>query len=262
MEGEQYMSRSAGTMVMVLLWPCMVFAAHPLITDDAGTQGKGKSQVEVNGQYDSDTETVDGVSIKTTGGEAAIALTYGIIDSIDLAVGIPYQWIREKDDGVLVSNEQGIPDATLDIKWRFFEKDGFSFAMKPGASFPAGDEDKGLGAGKPGYHVFLIGTKETAPWAFHANLGYIRNENRFDENKNLWHASLASTCEVVKNLKLVGNVGMERNPDKAADHDPAFFIAGVIYTVAENLDIDFGVKTGLNKAETDYSMLAGFTYRL
>lgn len=255
------MSRSVGTMVMVLLWPCMVFASHPLITDDAGTQGKGKSQVEVNGQYDSDTDTANGVSVKTTAGQAAIALTYGIIDSIDLAVGIPYQWIKEKDDGVLVSNEQGISDATLDVKWRFFEKEGVSFAVKPGASFSTGDEDKGLGAGKTGYHVFLIGTKEAAPWAFHANLGLIRNENRFDEEKNIWHASLATTCEITKNLKLAGNVGRERNPDKAADRDPSALIAGIIYLVAENLDIDFGVKAGLTRPETDYSVLAGLTYR-
>ncbi|MBI4634635.1 MAG: transporter [Deltaproteobacteria bacterium] len=256
------MCRSVSTMVMVLLWPCMVFAAHPLITDDAGTQGKGKFQLEVNGQYDSDTETVNSVSVKTTGGQATMALTYGIIDSIDLAVGIPYQWIEEKDDGVLVSNEHGISDATLDIKWRFFEKDGLSFAVKPGASFPTGDEDKGLGTGKTGYHVFLIGTKEAAPWAFHANLDYIRNESKFDENKNLWHASLATTCEIVKNLKLVGNVGIERNPDKAADRDPAFLIAGIIYSFSENLDVDFGVKAGITRAETDYSILAGLTYRL
>jgi hypothetical protein len=31
---------------------CASWAAHPLITDDAGTQGKGKFQLELNGQYD------------------------------------------------------------------------------------------------------------------------------------------------------------------------------------------------------------------
>lgn len=254
------MSRSVGTMVMVVLWPCMVFASHPLITDDAGTQGKGNHQVEVNGQYDSDKET-DGVSVQTTGGQAVMALIFGMSDSIDLAVEFPYLWNEEKRDGVPVSNEQGLSDATLDIKWRFFEKEGFSFAVKPGASFPTGDDDKGLGAGKAGYHVFLIGTREAAPWAFHGNLGYIRNENRFDEEKNIWHASLATTCDVVKHLKISGNIGIERNPDKGADRDPAFLIAGFIYSVAENIDFDFGVKAGLTQSETDYSMLAGLTYR-
>lgn len=254
------MCRSIGTIVMVLLWPCMVFASHPLITDDAGTQGKGNHQIEVNGQYDSDKE-IDGVSVKTTSGQAVLALIFGMIDSIDLAVEFPYLWIEEKRDGVPVSNEQGPSDATLGIKWRFFEKEGLSFAVKPGVSFSTGDDDKGLGAGKAGYHVFLIGTREAAPWAFHANFGYIRNENRFDEEKNIWHASLATTCDVVKNLKISGNIGIERSPDKGADRDPAFLIAGFIYSVAENLDIDFGVKAGLTQSETDYSMLAGLTYR-
>ena len=82
-----------------------------------------------------------------------------------------------------------------------------------------------------------------------------------DEEKNIWHASLAMTYEVVKNLKLVGNVGIERNTDKAADNDPAFFIGGVIYSLAENFDIDCGVKYGLSSAETDWSLMAGMAFR-
>ncbi len=256
------MYRSVRTMVMVLLWPCIAFASHPLITDDAGTQGKGKSQVEVNGQYDSDKETVGGVSVHSTGGQAGATLSYGVIENADLVFNLPYVCGNVVEDGVSVYDEKGLSDISFEVKWRFFEKEGLSFGLKPGISLPTGNDEKGLGTGKTGYHAFLIGSKEAAPWAFHANLGYIRNENKFDEKKNLWHASFASTCEVVKNLKLVGNVGIERNPDKAADHAPAFLIAGVIYSFAENLDIDFGVKAGLNKSETDYSMLAGFTYRL
>jgi hypothetical protein len=41
----------------VLLVHAIAWGAHPLITDDAGTQGKGKFQFEVSGQYDSDKET-------------------------------------------------------------------------------------------------------------------------------------------------------------------------------------------------------------
>jgi hypothetical protein len=40
----------------VLFVPGVSLAAHPLITDDAGTQGKGKFQLEVNGQYEHDEE--------------------------------------------------------------------------------------------------------------------------------------------------------------------------------------------------------------
>ena len=50
--------------VLLLIAACPSWAAHPLITDDTGTQGKGKYQLELNGQYDWDEEEVEGVSIK------------------------------------------------------------------------------------------------------------------------------------------------------------------------------------------------------
>lgn len=259
-----YFNRLFGKCMLctVLFVPATVWAAHPLITDDAGTQGTGKFQLEVNGQYDSDKETVGGVSIKSTGGQAAMALTYGASDGIDIAVGLPYLWIKEKDDGVQVINEHGVSDATVDVKWRFFEKEGLSFAVKPGMSSPTGDEDKGLGAGKAGYHIYLIGTKDVAPWSFSANLGYMRNVTKFDvEEENLWHASLAATYELIKGFKIVGDIGQEKNCDKSVNNDPAYALAGLIYSPNENIDLDIGVKYGLTSSETDWSLLAGTTFR-
>jgi opacity protein-like surface antigen len=243
-------------MVSVASW-----AAHPMITDDTGTQGEGKFQLEVNGQYDSDKETIDGVSVKTTGKELGTTLSYGIFENVDLVLSLPYQWEKIEEDDVTIYNESGISDMVFEVKWRFFEKDGLSLALKPGISIPTGDDERGLGTGKVGYQAFLIVSKEIAALAFHANLGYIRNENKVDEEKNIWHASLATTWEVVKNLKLVANVGIERNPDDSADNDPAFLIAGVIYSVTENLDLDCGIKYGLNSSETDPSLMAGVAYR-
>ena len=246
---------------MFLLFHTVAWGAHPLITDDAGTQGKGKFQVEVNGQYDSNKETLNGVSTESTGGQIATTLSYGVIENADLVLSLPYQWGKVKEDGVTVYDENGVSDMTFEVKWRFFEKDGLSLALKPGVKIPTGNDEKGLGAGKTGYHAFFIGSKEAAPWAFHVNVGYIGNENKADEEKNIWHASLATTCEVVKNLKLVGNIGIERNRDKTTDKDPAFFLGGVIYSVTERFDIDFGVKYGLNAAETDWSLMAGTAFR-
>jgi predicted porin len=239
-----------------LLLPMAAWASHPLITDDAGTQGKGKYQLEVNGEFDSDKE--DG--IKTTGGQAATALTYGVIDTVDIAVGLPYVWYSVNNGGPSAS---GISDATIDVKVRFFEKDGLSFAVKPGISFPTGDDEKGLGSGKTGYHVFLIGSKEAAPWTFHANIGYIRNETKADiEEKDLWHVSVAATYEVAKNVKAVADIGEEKNPDRTADNDPAYLVLGAIYGVNENLDLDAGVKFGLTKSETDVAFpMVGMAYR-
>jgi len=99
------------------------------------------------------------------------------------------------------------------------------------------------------------------PFAIHANLGYKRNENKVDERKDIWHTSLAGEIEFIKGLKAVANVEVERNPDKSSNTHPAFIIGGLVYSVAENLDIDIGVKGSLNKTETDVTTMAGITLR-
>lgn len=245
----------------ILIFPAILWAAHPLITDDSGTQGKGKFQLELNGQYDWDKETSDGVTVRSTGGTAAAILSYGIVDHADLVLSLPCRWGKIKEDDLEIYNEKGFSDTVLEVKWRFFEKEGLGLALKPGIRFPTGNHEKNLGSGKIGGHFFLIGSQEFGPWAFHANLGYIRNENKLDERKDIWHVSLATTREVVKNVRLVANVGQERNPEDSGKNDPAFLIGGVIYSVSENVDLDCGLKFGLNSSETDVSVLAGVTYR-
>ncbi len=197
--------------------------------------------------------------------ELATKLSYGINDDIDIVLGIPYQYIRTKDSEETV-DEDGLSDMSIETKWRFYEKDGLSLALKPGVTLPAGDEEKGLGNGRASYGLVVITTKDAEPLTFHFNLGYTRNEYKLEvddeaNRKDIWHLSLASEIQVVKNLKAVANIGTERNSDKESNTNPAFILGGLIYSVSENFDIDFGVKGGLNKPETDYTILAGMTGR-
>lgn len=244
-----------------ILVACPAWAAHPLITDDTGTQGKGKFQLELTGQYDWDRENSEGVLVKAEGGEIAAALSYGIADNVDLVLGLPYLWGKAKEDGVTVYDENGIGDTVLEVKMRFVEAGGFSLAFKPGMSFPTGNDQKGLGTGKLGGHLFLIASQAVGAWEFHGNLGYILNENDADERRDIWHASVAATWEIIENLKLAVNAGIERNPDDLAKYDPAFLIGGIIYSINDHIDLDLGVKYGLNKPETDISAMAGLAFR-
>ena len=242
------------------------FAAHPLITDDAGTQGKGKFQVEVNSEFNYHREKEEGVTTKETGGGIGAILSYGILDNIDIVLGMPFQWFKVREDGELISRESGISDLSLELKWRFFEKEGLSFTLKPGITLPTGNEKKGLGNGRPSYALTFITTKESGAWRFHFNLGYMRNEYKLREDKeanrkDIWHVSLASEVEVLKDLRVVGNIGMERNPDKSSNKHPAFILGGIIYSISENVDIDIGVKGGLNKTETDFTILTGIAFK-
>ncbi len=242
------------------------YAAHPLITDDTGTQGKGNFQIELNSEFTTDKETADDITTKETGGEVASILSYGLTDDIDVVLGVPYVWAKTEIDGDVDSNEDGISDISIELKWRLHEKAGLGFALKPAVILPTGDEEKGLGNGKASYGLMFITTKEIEPWAFHLNLGYMHNEYKLEEDrdanrKGIWHASLATQAEVLKDLTAVVNIGVETNPDKKSNTHPAFLIGGIIYSITENLDIDAGVKAGLNKPETDLTFLAGMAVR-
>jgi len=135
--------------------------------------------------------------------------------------------------------------------------------VKPGVSVPTGNEDRGLGAGRAGYRLFLVGTKDIESFAMHVNAGYIRNENVFAERRDLWHASAAAEVEIIKNLKLMANVGIERNPDPESNNHPAFALAGISYDVSDNIALDAGVTYGLTATatETDWTALTGITFR-
>jgi hypothetical protein len=237
------------------------FAAHPLITDDTGTQGTGKVQVEITGEYSMDKELAAGVTEKTRGGKFGATVTVGVHERVDLVFGIPYELYSEHENGTLAGRESGPGDANFDVKWRFFDKNGWSLAAKPGIALPTGDDKRGLGNGRAGYKFFLIGTKEMSPWAFHVNLGYIRNENKIGDEKNLWHTSAAAEFEVVKNLKIVANVGAERNADVNDNTPPVFALGGLIYQFSESFSIDGGIKVGLTKPETDLTFLFGTTLK-
>ena len=232
------------------------FAAHPLITDDTGTMGTGKAQLELNGEYGHDKE--DGVTSTTTEGGAT--LSHGLSETVDLVVGLPYQHLRTKDAEAAVS-ENGISDTSVEVKWRFYEHDDLSLAIKPGLTLPTGDEEKGLGTGKATYSLNFITSKEMDPWAFHLNLGYIRNENTHQERKDVWQASLASSLALTEDLTAVANLGVESNPDTLSGTDPAFFLAGLVHALSEEFDLDCGIKYGLNDPETDYTILAGITWK-
>lgn len=253
-------SPSFYTLLCVVLftacWVSNSYGAHPLITDDTGTAGKGKFEIEIGAEYGHEDE--DGVTENSI--EIVPVFVYGLADNIDIELCVPYQYIRIKKSGT-TTTEDGISDIEIDLKWRFYEKDGLSLALRPLISLPTGDEEKGLGAGKIAYSLLLFVTEEIKPWSFDLNFGYKRNENKVDERKDIWHASLASRVEVIKDLNVVADIGIETNPDKSSNTYPAFVLGGIIYSMLENFDIDFGVKGGLNKPEVDYSILAGITFR-
>ena len=243
-------------LVIILAFTADTFAVIPLITDDTGTQGKGSFQLELLGQYGQDSEE----SITAKNADLLTTLTYGIIDSVDIILNVPYRAWRIEDPGSMVKGD-GVTDLAIEAKWRFHEQGGLSFALKPGFTIPTGDEQEGLGAGRMRYYLIFIATKKMKPWEFDMNLAYIRNENTVGERKNIWFASFDTQIEVIENLKLALDAGVATNPDSSSNTPLAFILGGLIWSLRENFDIGLGVKGGLTKPETDVAVRGGITWR-
>lgn len=244
----------------IMCMPAASWAAHPLITDDTGTQGTGKFQIEASGTWLSDKSNEGGEGAKEVDSFATVVFTGGIAENADLAVTVPYVWTEATSAGT-AAKESGFSDTVIEAKWRFFEKEKLSMALKPGVVIPTGDDEKGLGTGHYGYTAFLIATYEAEPGAFDANLGYLHLENRAEDRVDRWFASLSVRYKVSEQWKLAGEAGAARNPDAASSSNPAFAQAGVIFSPKENLDLSAGYLFGLNDADIDQTVRVGITLR-
>jgi hypothetical protein len=103
-----------GARVLPILLACAAdaFAAHPLLTEDAGTQGAGKFELEVGNMWTRD------------GGERAYEfgpqLSYGVLPNLDGILGPTWTTLRTTGDGT-ITTARGAGDTALDVKWRFYE---------------------------------------------------------------------------------------------------------------------------------------------
>lgn len=107
--------------------PVEVRAAHPLITEDTGTQGQGHFQLELTSEcgYRKQGNT------KETGIATTATLSYGLLESVDGIVSVPH--LRSKTVGTSSSvTEAGHADTGFDVKWRFHQSERLSLALKTG----------------------------------------------------------------------------------------------------------------------------------
>ena len=241
------------------------FAAHPLATDDAGTTGRMKFQVETSGEFGWDNVKVHNITAESNYQTINIAVTTGLLDSLDMVLSYPFTWQNVKENGETVLDNNGLNDLSLALKWRILEIGPASFAIKPAITFPTGSYDRSLGAGRPAYSATLISTVEFKPLAVHANVGYTNQRytaaDKHGSRESLWKMSLAGGVEVMEGLQVVAEIATAINPDRESATWPTFIAGGVIYSALENLDLSLGVKGGLNAPETDVALLTGITFK-
>src|SRR5512139_350846 len=246
----------SGVLALALLPAAPCFAAHPLITEDTATQGRGNGQLELTLEYGHDEAT----DAEQDAADLAAVLSCGVPDTLDLLLTVPYSRADTAADGA-ATTVHGLGDVGLDAKWRFFEAGGLSVALKAGATYPSGDETQGLGTGKSTFGVNLVAAYETAQWGGYLHVAHFRNRNVLDEREAIRHASFALTHTLTDRLKLVADLGRFTSTDRAVSEDARFLTLGAIYGIPGDLDVAFGVKKGLSDPETDTTLLLGTALR-
>jgi len=230
-----------------------VFAAHPLISEDAGTQGAGKFELELGNAWTRDR------------GERAYEfgpqLSYGSLRELDVILRPTWVAFRTAGDGA-TTTARGAGDTAVDVKWRFYEAGAVSLATRAGIGMPTGDAARGLGAGRATYHVLAVTSVNAAPLALHANLGYTHARSDALTRGDLFHASTAAVMTVGAGWQLLlYDIAVDTNPERARSVAPGVARIGAIYTVRQGCDVDFGYQVRLNDAAPSRVLVAGLTLR-
>jgi hypothetical protein len=218
-------------------------AARPLITEDTGTQGAGRYQLEVSAEEREERATRRDLEVYTG------ILSYGIAETADVQAGVP----------LYRSGPDGVGDASLDLKWRFFERNALSFAFMPGITLPTGDERDGRGTGKTTWGSLIVLSYAPGAVAVHAHAGFRRNENKLNERESLRQLAAAATYRI-GDVRFVGELTRETNPVPGGG-TVRFSTIGAIWSMTRDVDLDIGWRQGNGSAPIDEALLLGATVR-
>lgn len=254
--------------------PVPGLAGPPFITDDTGTQGRGNWQLELIGDYiHHDKSAISGGTLVDQERRVTVfgpVLTYGIVDTVDVAFGVAHVRDRITENGVPAQDVEGTSDSAVEVKWRFYESKGLSFAVKAGLLLPTGDENRGLGTGEVSGALNAILTYETGSWTWLANLAhehvrFKRPEDAQASHRHVWRLSGGLGYRLYKTLNLVAETGIRTNPAKDDPFLPGnnghFVMLGAVYSPTDNVDIALGFRKSANEGESDRAFPFGVTFR-
>ena len=252
----------AGILCVMMLAPTTVWAMHPLIVQDTGTEGKGNFLLELTGDYLNDNS-------QKTMKENAI-MTGGAGEHLDLSLEVPYFMLDPSP--VTDQSASGIGDLRFKLKHQLFQNEvKQSMAYRIYADIPTGDAEKGLGKDHAFFGINLIDTQECHSNAFHLNVGY---EAR-GKDMTHWHFTqnyaltfgLAAEHKLTDSFRLLTEIEGEsrKEVDDATGAEsysrPFTLLAGFVYDISTSWYVDLGARAGLNKYAEDYSVLVGTAWR-
>lgn len=239
-------SSAGGAILAVMV--TSVFAGHPMLSEDTGTQGKSNWELELGYAW-----------IQSSADRSFLfqpQLSYGASPTLDLIVQPSWTTV----DGA-PGRVRGLGDTNLDAKWRFYGAAPWSIGIRAGLELPTAQRGLGLPNGNVSPHAILVATVDLTPFAFDANLGYSYVPGDARQRPDRYHFSAAATYAANERLFLVLDAAADSNSDSTPGSSQAVALLGVIYTVHPGLDVDIGYRGRVGAVGPVHQWLLGITFR-
>lgn len=224
-------------------------AAHPLQTEDTGTQGAANVEIE-NGLARA---RFDGTTLTTYQPQVSV----GLATTVDAIVQPSFVWQHAPGQAAVA----GAGDTNADAKWRFWGSDPWSLAVRAGVLAPTSAHGLGLPHGRVSEHALLVATWDDAPTTVHANLGVTRMPRASGARATIAHLSAALMQALDERLILTVDGELDQDPDPSRRAWPGSVLAGAIWTARPGLDLDVGWQRSVDARPVQRQWMAGLTYR-
>jgi hypothetical protein len=233
-------------MILSIVPVVPVYAARPLNTEDAPTNGRGIFQLEI-GQYWTKMDDGERMSSQT------YTVTYGITDNLDFGYEKPfYQEIPS-----VGTKYKYAGDSEISLKYRFMEETKFFPAIGVKAYTDLSDGDEMGTSGSTEYGAILFATKNFKIATFHLNLG--EDQVRPNEGSDFYSTftySIAAEKPLSKKFTVVGEIVGASATGSAG---PTLAQIGATYQFSPNITWDIGYTKGLNDYAPHSSVTTGIT---
>jgi hypothetical protein len=228
-------------------------AAHPLISEDTATQGRGKLELEL------------GAAITRDQGGRIIELdpqlSYGALDDLDLILRPSVLWLTG-DAADAVGRRRGFGATALDVKWRPLEWSAWSVGTRAGVDLPTASD--GVAPRQPGTHALVMATYGSDAVMATANVAYVhapRDATAPTRRRDIVRLSAGTLVTVRSGLRLAADIAAMRATDATDRGWPAVAVLGAIISLPGGPDVDAGYQLPLNARAPSGAWLVGATLR-
>ena len=243
--------RSVAALLLVLA-SGLAHGAHPLISEDTGTQGTGKFELELG------TVTSHPQGDRTH--ELDPQLSFGARDDLDLILRPSYFWLTG-DTAQSAGRRHGFGTTALDFKWRPIARGPWSFGMRGGFDLPTSQGD--IAEHELGSHALVMATYFAEPLMATINVSYthLPHDAGVGVRRDGVRVSAGGHYSVSDALRLAADLATSQSTEAGAHGWPTVGVIGLILTLPWGFDVDAGVQFPINRSAPSTQWLVGATVR-